>query len=347
MYSIGCDLHSKRMQLCLIDADPAHEGYPLPEEAVLLEEKVPATREALAEWIGKVDREFPGPKEIAVETTGSWEWFVDAASLLVEEVHLVHARQAKAIAETKAKTDKLDARTLAWLLKNELVPEVFIPPLEARQLRDVFRHRTYMLKKRTGFKNRVHAMLNKWGVEKSSVSDLFGSGGRSFLAELELAPPRELVIEHSLETIDRLTEKIEEVDDYLDEHPQRPSAMVERLKTTPGFAQRLSMHASLEIVDISRFPREEKFVSYCSLAPGTDESDGTERPQGLMHGNTYLKWIYTVGATTAAQHPYFRSIHQRQVAKNGRMIARLTVARKMARSNYHMLRKGEEFLGGA
>lgn len=347
MYSIGCDLHSKRMQLCLIDDDPAHEGYPLPEQAILLEEEVPATREALAEWVGKADREFSEPKEIAVETTGSWEWFVDAASLLVEKVHLVHARQAKAIAETKAKTDKLDARALAWLLKNDLVPEVYIPPLEARQLRDVFRHRTYMLKKRTGFKNRVHAMLDKWGVEKPPVSDLFGAGGRSFLSELDLAPPRELVIGHSLEAVDRLTERIAEVDDYLDEHPERPSTMVQRLKTTPGLAQRLSMHASLEIVDISRFPRAGKFVSYCSLAPGTDESAGTERPKGLMHGNKYLKWIYTVGASQAASHPYFRSTHQRQVAKNGRMIARLTVARKMARANYHMLKKGEDFLGGA
>lgn len=345
MYSIGCDLHSKQMQLCLIDDDPAHEGYPLPEEAILQEGKVPATGEALAEWVGKADREYPGPKALAVETMGSWEWFVDTASLLLEEVHLVHAERAKAIAQSKAKTDKIDARALAWLLKNDLVPDVFIPPLEARQLRDVFRHRTYMMNKRTGFKNRVHSMLNKWGIKKPS--GLFGSAGRSFLADLELAPPREVVIEHSLEMIDRLTEKIEEVDDYLDQHPQRPSAMVERLKTTPGLAQRLSMHAALEIVDISRFPREGKFVSYCSLAPGTEESADTERPQGLQPGNKYLKWIYTLGASQAANHPYFRSTHRRQVDRNGRMIARLTVARKMARSNFHMLRKGEDFLGGA
>lgn len=345
MYSIGCDLHSKRMQLCLIDDDPAHDGYPLPEEAILLEEEVPATREALAEWIGKADEMFPGPKALAVETTGTWEWFVDTASLLVEDVHLVHAQQAKAIAETKAKTDKLDARALAWLLKNDLVPDVFIPPLEARELRDVFRHRTFMLKKRTDFKNRVHSMLNKWGVEKPS--DLFGPGGRSGLAQVELAAPRQVVIDHSLEVIDGLTEKIEEVDGYLDAHPERPSPMVKRLKTTPGLAQRLSMHAALEIVDISRFAREGKYVRYCGLAPGTDVSADTQHPQGLMPGNKYLKWIYTLGATHAARHPYFRSTYQRQVAKNDKMTARLTVARKMARSNYHMLRKGEEFLGGA
>ena len=35
MHSIGCDLHSKRMQLCLVDDDPTHEGYPLPEQAIL------------------------------------------------------------------------------------------------------------------------------------------------------------------------------------------------------------------------------------------------------------------------------------------------------------------------
>lgn len=59
MYSIGCDLHRKRMQPCLIDDDPAHEGYPLPEQAILLEGEVPATREALAggrQSIGKDQR---------------------------------------------------------------------------------------------------------------------------------------------------------------------------------------------------------------------------------------------------------------------------------------------------
>jgi len=347
MYSIGCDLHSKRMQLCLVDDAPSHEGYPLPEEAVLLEAKVPATREALAGWLGKADRVAEGSKAIAVETTSNWEWFVDAASLLVEDVHLVHAQRAKAIASARIKTDKIDARVLAWLLKNDLVPDVFIPSFEDRELREVFRHRSYLIKERTAFKNRVHSLLKKRGIRQNH-SDLFGAGGRQFLTELELGEPHELVLEQSLEVIDGLTERIEASDLYLDGHPRRPSGMVGRLKTTPGLGQRLSMHAALEIVEISRFPSDGDYVSYCGLAPGTHESDETSHRRGLLpHGNRYLKWIYTHGAQHAKRHPYFRSTYRRQKRKNGKMIARLTVARKMARSNYHMLRKGEDFLGGA
>lgn len=347
MYSIGCDLHSKRMQLCLVDDDPDHEGYPLPEPAVLLEENVEATRGALAAWMGEADRVAPGPKALAVETTSNWEWFVDAAALLVEEVHLVHAQKAKAIASARIKTDKIDARVLAWLVKNDLVPDVFIPPPEARELREVFRHRSYLIKERTAFKNRVHSLLKKRGI-RNRHSDLFGVGGREFLADLELAEPHERVLADSLEVIDGLTEKIEGVDRYLDTHPQRPSEMVRRLKTTPGLGQRLSMHAALEIVDIDRFVGDRNYVSYCGLAPGTHESDGTSHRRGLLpHGNRYLKWIYTHGAGHAKRHSYFRATHRRQERKNGKMIARLTVARKMARANYHMLTKGEDFLGGA
>jgi len=347
MYSIGCDLHSKRMQLCLLDDDPAHKGYPLPEEAILLEGNVPASREALAEWIGEADRIAPGPKALAVETTSNWEWFVDTAALLVEEVHLVHATRAKAIASAKIKTDKLDTRGLAWLVKNDLVPDVFIPPPKARQLRDVYRHRTYLMKRRTDFKNRVHSTLKKEGI-RHGHSDLFGVGGRAFLAELGFSEPRTFVLRESLDVIDHLTEKIEEADAYVDRHSDRPGPMVRRLETTPGFGPRLSTHASLEIVDIARFPDDGDYVSYCGLAPGTHISDETEYRQGLLpHGNRYLKWIYTQAAQHAARHSYFRSTYQRQVDKNGKQIARLTVARKLAICHYHMLTKGEDFLGGA
>lgn len=130
MYSIGCDLHSNRMQLCLVDDDLAHEGYPLPEQAILLEEKVPATEEGLAGWMGEADRVAPGPKELAVEATSNWEWFVDAAAERVEEVHLVHAQRAKAIASARIKTDKIDARVLACLELAEPHERVLADPLE-------------------------------------------------------------------------------------------------------------------------------------------------------------------------------------------------------------------------
>lgn len=344
MYSIGCDLHSKRMQLCLVDDDPAHKGYPLPEEAILLEDNVPATREALAAWIGKADRLAPGPKTLAVETTSNWEWFVDTAALLVKKVLLVHATRAKAIASARIKTDKLDTRGLAWMTKNDLVPEVFIPPPKAREVRDVFRHRSYLMKRRTSFKNRVHSILKKEGV-RHGHSDLFGAGGRAFLSELQISEARGFVLAETLDVIDNLTEKIEQADGYIDQHEDHPAPMVRRLKTTPGFGHRLSMHASLEIVDIGRFNTHENYVSYCGLAPGTHISDGTEKRQGLLpHGNRYLKWVYAHAAYRAAPHPYFRPTHRRQVEKNDKMIARLTIARKLAVCHYHMLTKEEDFL---
>lgn len=105
----------------------------------------------------------PGPKALAVETTSNWEWFVDTAARLFEEVDLVHAQKAKAIACSRIKTDKIDARVLAWLVKNDLVPTVFIPTPKARELREVFRHRSYLIKERTAFKNRVHSLLTKGG----------------------------------------------------------------------------------------------------------------------------------------------------------------------------------------
>jgi hypothetical protein len=57
------------------------------------------------------------------------------------ELHLAHPLRTKAIASARVKTDAVDARTLAHLLRTDLLPEAYIAPREIRELRDLLRHR--------------------------------------------------------------------------------------------------------------------------------------------------------------------------------------------------------------
>jgi predicted metal-dependent phosphoesterase TrpH len=49
-------------------------------------------------------------------------------------------RSTRAIAAARVKTDSVDARTLAHLLRTDLLPEAYIAPREIRDLRDLLRH---------------------------------------------------------------------------------------------------------------------------------------------------------------------------------------------------------------
>jgi transposase len=83
------------------------------------------------------------------------------------------------------KTDAIDAKTLAHLLRTGMLPEAYIAPPELCDRRELLRHRATLTRMRTAVKNRVHALLARQGILQEH-SDLFGKRGREFLASLEL-----------------------------------------------------------------------------------------------------------------------------------------------------------------
>jgi len=87
--------------------------------------------------------------------------------------------KTKAIASAKVKTDKVDAKILAHLLRTDLVAESYVPPKQIREIRALIRHRLSLMKMRTMVKNKVHALTDKYGY-RCEYSDLFGvSQGKS------------------------------------------------------------------------------------------------------------------------------------------------------------------------
>src|SRR5262249_57483579 len=117
--------------------------------------------------------------------TYGWEWLADLLEEAGFELHLSHPLRTKAIAAARVKTDAVDARTLAHLLRADLLPEAYIAPRDLRDLRDLLRHRVALTRMRSALKHRVAAILAKNGVQPG-YSDLFGPGGRPFLPELRL-----------------------------------------------------------------------------------------------------------------------------------------------------------------
>jgi len=136
-----------------------------------------------AELVAILGRLAPGTP-VAFEAAYGWGWLAELLDELSLEPHLVHPSRCKAIAAARLKDDRVDARTLAQLLRAELLPEAWIAPQAVRDQRGLLRHRAALVRVATALKCRVHAVLADRGVRVEE--QLWGPGGRVFLADLAL-----------------------------------------------------------------------------------------------------------------------------------------------------------------
>src|SRR5262249_22925186 len=125
MVYVGIDLHRKRSQIAVLD----EQGAQLLSRRIVND---PDTFLELLQGLGD-------DAEIALEATYGWEWLADLLEEAGFELHLSHPRRTKAIAAARVKTDAVDARTLAHLLRADLLPAAYIAPPDLRDLRHVLR----------------------------------------------------------------------------------------------------------------------------------------------------------------------------------------------------------------
>jgi transposase len=169
---VGMDVHRKRSQVAIVDdAGVPQRNRNLANDPAKL---VPILG-ALA----------PGTP-VAFEAAYGWGWLVELLEELDLEPHLVHPSRCKAIASARLKNDKVDAATLAQLLRADLLPEAWIAPQATRDLRALLRHRASLVRLSTSLKNRVHAVLADRGIGEDR--GLWTRPGRAWLADLELPP---------------------------------------------------------------------------------------------------------------------------------------------------------------
>src|SRR5207247_7776109 len=194
MVYVGIDLHRSRSQIAVLDQQGGE----------LLSRRIANDREIFLELLDGLGDDV----QVALEATYGWEWLADLLEDAGVELHLAHPLRTKAIAAARVKTDAVDARTLAHLLRTDLLPEAYVAPCELRDLRDLLRHRVVLTRMRSALKNRVHALLARQGIQNEHA-DLFGQGGRRFLARLPLREPARRRLDSLLSLIADFDREIE------------------------------------------------------------------------------------------------------------------------------------------
>jgi transposase len=327
MNSVGIDLHRRRSHVAAID----DEGTEVISRRI---ENDPATfLELLAE--------LEGETEIALEATYGWEWLADLLSDAGYELHLSHPLRTKAIASARVKTDSVDARTLAQLLRADLLPEAYVAPRELRDLRDLLRHRIALTQMRTALKNRVHAMLARHGVQHG-YSDLFGRAGAAFLDELALREPPRRRLDSLLALIGDFDREIAAATREIDSLASIDDR-VNVLTQIRGVGPYTAMLVIAEIGDVARFPTARKLCAWAGLTPTVRSSDGRARLGHITRqGSRALRWALVEAAQKAALGGGpMRETFERIAKRRGRKIAKVAVARKIAALCYYGLRDGE------
>jgi transposase len=151
---VGMDVHRKRSQVAVVDdAGVQQRNRNLANDPAKL---VPI--------LGTL----PPGTPVAFEAAYGWGWLVELLEELELEPHLVHPSRCNAIASARLKNDKVDAATLAQLLRADLLPEAWIAPQQVRDLRALLRHRASLVRMGTACKNRVHAVLADRGIPDHS-----------------------------------------------------------------------------------------------------------------------------------------------------------------------------------
>ena len=101
------------------------------------------------------------------------------------QVHLAHPLGVKAFTYRRVKNDERDAADLADLLRMGRLPQAWIAPAEIGELRELTRYRIKLVQRRSGFKEQVHAVLAKLGVQVTCTG-IFGVWGSTWLDGLSL-----------------------------------------------------------------------------------------------------------------------------------------------------------------
>lgn len=323
MILVGCDLHSRKQQVAVLDTSTGE----------VLEEELAHDGDAVERFY----RALPPPVTIGIETTGYTQWFHALMHRLGHIILVGEAAKIRAMVVRKTKTDRRDARHLLDLLKHDRFPSVWIPDPDMRDLRALVAHRVRLVRMRTMVKNGLQAIaLNQRLALRSTLWTL---RGLAQLRALALRPHTTRRRDDSLELLAWLTTRIDHLDDQIAAAGEAdPRARL--LLTHPGVGPLTALTTVLVLGPLARFPDSKHVVSYVGLAPAINASADKQRLGKITkQGNALLRWVLGQAAPLAARadddlrRRYFAVLHRR-----GRPKAKVALARKLLVRLYVMLR---------
>ncbi len=323
---IGIDVHKRYSQIAVLDQNGE------------IVEEVRVENANLDDFA----QQYAGA-EAALEATSNYYHIHDTLSEYLD-VTVANPSELNLISDTDTKTDRVDAKQLARMVRLGSIPESYVPTDEVRQARALVRGRQTLVEDRTEYANKIHGLLSDHGITEE-VKPL-SVEGREFLEELSLPAPWGTLLESYLEIIGTLTEQIESLERVIEE---RAGSLKETqlLMTIPGVSYFTALTIFAEVGDIDRFERDKEVVNYVGLNPVIRES-GDSRFEGSIskRGSGRVRWLLVQASYTAVHtcnDAYLSRFYNRLAQRKGSKKAIVATARKLLVSMYHMLDREEVY----
>jgi len=327
--SIGLDVHRDFCEVAIAEAGEVRSAGRV--------ETTPERLELFAQSLHPRDR-------VALEVTGSaWE----VARILEPYVGkvVVVSPADTGISQARAKTDRLDARTLARLLAAGELDAVWTPDERCRVMRRRLSRREQLVRSRSRAKNEVHAVLMRRLKGKPPMSDLFSAKGREWLRSLELPLEESETLEGCMRHVEFLDAEIEAVERLI-ACEALDSAEIRRLMTVPGVNVICAATFMAAVGDIRRFRTQRQLVGYLGLDPKVRQSGSAPARGGRIskQGSASARWALVEAAWSVVRQPGpHHAFYERLRARRGHGIAVVASARKLVCLFWFLLARGEDY----
>lgn len=358
----GLDIHKRSVVACLIV--PGSSGQPTKEVksfGTMTEDLL-----KLSDWLLSHT-----VMHVAMESTGVY--WKPIYNLLEGQFDLLLVNPQHIKAVPGRKTDVRDCEWIADLLRHGLLAGSFVPDVEQRELRELTRYRTQLIRERASEVNRVQKTLEGANIKLSSVAtDITGVSGRQMLQaliggetdtqamaqlakgrmrekipQLEAAlygrfgPHQRFMLAHQLAHIDFLDASIEELNREIEERMRPFQEELDLLMTIRGVGQRTAEVLVAEIgVDMERFPTSRHLASWAGMCPGNHESASKRKSGRTRKGNVWLRTALVEAAQAAGRckEGYLCAQYRRILRSGGSNKAAVAVGHSILVIAYEMLK---------
>ena len=291
------------------------------------------------EWAAK--NLCAGDAVVLETTTNVWDIY-DIVAPLVRRTVVAHAGAVRQIAEARVKTDKEDVKRLIRLLIADIVPEVWVPPTQVRELRGMISYRQRLVKTNTMIRNRLQSLIHRHNLSlpKNALTD------KAWWEAQAMSALEKIQIRQELAMLEEIAKHKTEVDAELGRQclGAEWNQQAVRLLQLSGFGVIITMTVLSAIGDISRFESANKLVGYSGLGAGVHDS-GKEHIEKRItkSGRKELRWALVEAAWRAIRiSPYWKEQYEkylRRMRKPNQAI--VVIARKLLVAVWHVLTKEE------
>ena len=368
----GLDVHKRTVVACLLTPDATGERHKeIRTFGTMTDDLL-----ALADWLTQA-----GCTHVAMEATGVfWKPIYNVLEGQFELL-VVNAYHVKTVPGRK--TDVRDAEWIADLLQHGLLRGSFIPHRPQRELRELTRYRTSLVRERASEVNRLQKTLEGANLKLASVAtDVLGATSRAILEQLvagvadphtlaqlakgslkqkrgeleraltaQVGAHQRLMIREQLAHISYLDDAVTRINQEIAQRLRPFDDTLERLQTIPGVGRRTTEILLAEVgTDLSRFPTHRHLASWAGLCPGNHESAGKQRTGRTRRGSPWLRsaLVEAAWAAARAKQTYLSAHYHRLAARRGGKRAALAVAHTIFVSAYYMMQREQPYndLGG-